>query len=76
MNSEQPQAKIDVNTQEHWPMEHTSCVSFNEAMEEDALLQKYGSQGWQLCAVLQMGDCMTKHYFVRPKIRQHVTKRK
>jgi hypothetical protein len=46
-------------------LEHDSQVSFNEAMDEKDLLTKRAADGWKLCAVLQMADCMTKHYFVR-----------
>lgn len=46
-------------------LEHDTQVSFNEAMDEKELLAKRAADGWRLCAVLQVADCMTKHYFVR-----------
>ncbi len=47
-------------------LEYDTVVSFNEALKEEELLEKRGNEGWQLCAVLQLADCMTKHFFVRP----------
>jgi hypothetical protein len=43
-------------------------ASFNEAMDEKKLLAQRGLAGWQLCAVESVGDCMTKHYFIRPMV--------